>query len=295
MLFALLLLLPRLALAHIDVAASTPDLAAVAREVVGDEGRVRALSTAAADPHFVDPTPRLALHLSRVDALVVVGAELEVGWLPPLLTGSRNGGIQPGAVGYVDCSRFVRLLGIPQGPVDRSMGDIHPSGNPHYHLDPRAMAACAIGMAERFGELDPEHADLFEANARAFAEEVAQAVARWQARLAPMRGRPVVTYHDSLVYLSDWVGFEVVAHLEPKPGIPPTPRHTAHVLQLMDQRKAGLILQLSYDPPSTARIVADRAGAHLVTLPGGTSDEAETYLENMEEIVKELERAQVSG
>src|SRR5262245_45219599 len=204
--FALVVFLfPARASAKLGVVATTPDLAAIAREVGGADARVVALALSTQDPHFVDAKPHLALELSKADLLVLTGAGLETGWLPTLLTGSRNGAIQPGSAGYLDCSGLVPLLEMPAVKVDRAQGDIHPQGNPHFSYDPRRVEALAVAIGKRMAELDSAHKAGYFARTKAFVETLRAARARWEAKLGKARGVPIVAYHRSLVYLADWV------------------------------------------------------------------------------------------
>jgi zinc/manganese transport system substrate-binding protein len=262
-------LAPNVARAELQVVATVPALAALAQAVGSGHVKVTAVALPTQDPHFVDARPHLALALARADLLLVIGLELEVGWLPTLQLGSRNGNVQRGAKGYVDCSQFVTVLGTREGKVDRSMGDIHPGGSPHYLYDPRRAAQVAAGIAKRMGELDPEHAADFTRAAEQLKAELERARTGWEKALQPLRGAHVIAYHESLVYLADWVGFEVVAHVEPKPGIPPNPRHVAQVLIAARARQVKLIVQEGYYPKTTSEMLAERAGARLAVLPGG--------------------------
>lgn len=271
------------------VVATTPDLAAIAKEVAGDGATVVSLSLPTQDPHFVDARPNLALELSRADALLLVGLELEVGWLPTLLTGARNPRIQVGSPGYVDCSQYPRLLQVPTVAIDRSMGDIHPGGNPHYTHDPRAAVAIAQGLAARFAQLEPGRAADFQANADAFAKEVEAANARWTAAAASVRGASIISFHRSYPYLADWLGFTIPIEVEPKPGIPPTPAHVATVMRVAAERGAKVIIQESYYPTQTSQLVATRAGARLAVLPGGADvDHGQTYVQYVDDVIAKL-------
>jgi len=262
-------LLPAAARADLSVVATTPGLAALAREVGGEHTQVKALALPTQDPHFVDARPHLALELARADLLLVVGLDLEVGWLPTLLTGSRNADVQVGAGGYLDCSGLVQLLEVPTTRVERSMGDVHPGGNPHYLFDPRRAKHVARGIARRMAALDPANAGYYRRRVEAFVRQLVTAQRRVESAVSSLRGQKVVGYHRSLAYLADWLGFEVVIHLEPRPGIPPNPRHVARVLTLARQEQVSLILQETYYPTSTSAVVAERAQARLVQLPGG--------------------------
>lgn len=272
------------ALAGPRVVATVPDLGAIAREVGGEGVDVTVLARPTEDPHFVDPRPSFALALSRADLVVVNGLGLEAGWLPTLLTGSRNARVQPGAPGHLDASALVTPRERPAGPVDRAMGDVHPHGNPHYTLDPRHAPPIARAVAERLAAIDPAGADGYRARAEAFAAATDAAVRRWEERAAPLKGAPVVQYHRSFVYLTAWLGLEVVAEIEPKPGVPPTPRHVLTVVRDAQARSVGRVLVEAWHPATAARRVAEETGARLVILPGQTPEDR-TYLEHVGAIV----------
>jgi len=270
----------------LKVTATTSDLAAIAAAVGGDHAEVTALSLHTQDPHWVDARPNLALTLSRADLLVLAGLDLEVGWLPNLLTGARNADIQPGATGYFDASAFVHLLQVPSGQLDRSQGDVHPGGNPHYTYDPRSALLIAPALADRMSQLDPDNADAYAANAAAFTGELTDAIERWRGQLAHLQGAPVIQFHRSWTYLEDWVGFELVGEIEPKPGVPPTPAHVARTVGLARSKGVKLVLKEFYFPDTTAALVAEKAGASLLTLPGGADfNGGQTYIERMDATV----------
>jgi zinc/manganese transport system substrate-binding protein len=291
-LFALILTLSSLngaASAKLAIVTTTPALAAVAQAVAGDKGRVTSLSLPTQDPHFVDARPNLALELSKADLLVVVGLGLEVGWLPTLLTASRNGAIQTGSRGYLDASGLVGLLDVPSGKVDRTMGDIHPGGNPHYMVDPRRAARVAEGLARRMAELDPGEARTYSRNASDFVAKLDKWRKHWEAELAPLKGAQVVGYHQSLSYLADWLGLRLVGYLEPKPGVPPNPGHVARLIELAKANHVRLLLQESYFPTNTSTLVAQKVGAKLVVLPGGPDVRGgESYLGFVNSVVERL-------
>jgi zinc/manganese transport system substrate-binding protein len=278
--------------ADLRVVATVPDLAAIARDIGGSHASVTALSLHTQDPHFVDAKPSLALELNKADLLLAVGMDLEVGWLPTLLTGARNGDIQVGSRGYLDCSRFVTALDVPAASVDRSAGDVHRGGNPHYLHDPRAAAKVARGIADRMSELDPDHAEAYANNVTAFVDKLDQARKGWESRLASARGVAVIGYHKSWVYLADWLGLVEVAFLEPKPGVPPSPSHVAKVLVLARKQKVKLVLQEEYYPDDTAKLVADKVPAALLRLPAGANFKGgQGYLERIEAAVQNIEDA----
>jgi zinc/manganese transport system substrate-binding protein len=288
---ALLCLLSLPAFADLNVVTTVPDLAALAKAVGGDKATVTTLSLPTQDPHFVDAKPNLALQLNRADLLIAVGLELELGWLPTLQLGARNARIQSGNPGFLDASQLVKVLDVPTGQVDRSQGDVHPRGNPHYLYDPRAALAVARGISARMEQLDPKNAATYRANLEKFSAELEKARAGWEKRLAGLKGVPVVSYHKTTLYLADWLGFSAIAFLEPKPGIPPNPGHVAKVLGQARAQKARFVIQEDFYPDSTSRLVATKIPSPLVLIPGGTDFRAgETYLQNMEQLVKALEQ-----
>ncbi len=285
----LLALGPTPASAKLRVVTTVPDLAALAREVGGDRVEVTALLLPTQDPHFADARPHLALALNRADLLVVVGLELEVAWLPVLLRGARNPAIQPGAAGYLDASSVARLKEVPQARVDRSMGDIHPGGNPHYLTDPENGVRVAGALAERLGKLDAAGAASYRAAAARLTTELRAAQRRWAAQVAPFKGTPVVTYHRSWIYLTDLLGLKIVENLEPKPGIPPSAAHVLRVLQAIRAAKVPLILQEEYYPDRTAQLIASKTGAKLIVLRGGTDVRAgQRYLTHLDDEVQKI-------
>ena len=286
-----LLFTTRAARAEVTVVATVPSLAAIAREIGGQRVKVTSLALPTQDPHFVDAKPSLALDLNKADLLLAVGLDLEVGWLPVLQTGARNPKIQPGSQGFLDCSTLVTRLDVPQQPVDRSMGDVHAGGNPHYLYDPRAAASVARGIAARLGDLDPGRRAEYQASLEAFQKRLDGARAGWEQRLAKHRGAPVLAYHKSWVYLTGWLGLKEIEHIEPKPGIPPNPAHVARVLVATRQHGARAILQESYYPDQTARLIAQKSGAKLVVLPGGADFRAgQSYVDHIEQMVALLEQ-----
>jgi zinc/manganese transport system substrate-binding protein len=291
LLASLLCLLSLPARADLKVVATVPDLAALAKAVGGDKVSVQSLAVSTQDPHFVDARPSLMLDLNKADLLLAVGLQLEVGWLPSLQTGARNEKILSGGTGFLDCSQFVKLLEVPPVPQDRSHGDVHPGGNPHYLYDPRAAVPVARGIAARMAQLDPKNAQAYQANLARFTQELEAARKGWEQRLAGLKGTPVVAFHKSLPYLADWVGFDTVAFLEPKPGIPPNPSHVAEVLGIARSRKARMLVQEEYYPTNTSRLVAEKIPAPLVVLPGGTDFRGgQTYVQRIEELVKRLQQ-----
>ncbi len=289
--FCALLLTPTAAHAELNVVATLPDLAALAEVVGGDDVEVTALASPNRDPHYIDPRPNLILPLNRADLLIVNGLELEIGWLPPLQVAARNGRIQTGGPGYFDASTVVQPMEVPTGKVDRAMGDIHPGGNPHFLYDARQARRVVGALAKHMARLDPQNAADYARRAAAFDAKLAETTRRHAERFAalPDEKRRVVTYHASLVYLFDWLDIEEMQTIEPRPGIPPTPGHTAQVLSTMKAHDIRLVVQESYFPRKTSETLARLVDGTVVVLPGGTRfDEGEGYLAHIDDLVGRL-------
>ncbi len=254
--------------ADLAVVTTVPTLAAIAKELGGSHVSVTSLALHTQDPHFVDAKPSLALKLNKADLLLAVGLDLEAGWLPVLQEGARNPKVQRGARGYLDCSAFARLLD-KQANVDRSEGDIHAGGNPHYLFDPRQIAHVAVGVAGRMAELDADNGEVYKKNLKKLLKALHKTRLGLEKKMKERRGEKVVAYHRSWIYLAEWLGLDEVAFLEPKPGIPPNPGHVAKVVKLARQHKVKVLMQESFYPDSTSKKVASLTGAKLVVLPGG--------------------------
>src|SRR5436190_16722438 len=278
------------ALAQLKVVTTTEDLASLAREVGGDKVRVVALAKGYQDPHFVDPKPSFILEVSRAELLIVVGRELEIGWLPPLITSSRNGKIQPGANGYLDASQNVRILEIPTGQITRAMGDVHPSGNPHYWLEPGNGRKIAQTIKEKLAQLLPADRAFFEQRYADFDKRLAAAEKRWDAVMAPFKGTKIVTYHRSWPNFMERWGLDVIGYVEPKPGIPPTTSHTVELIDEMKRQGAKLIVVEPYFDEKTPLSIAKQVGGEVLRLApsvGGTK-EATDYIQLFEYDVNTL-------
>jgi|YelNatPaOPRAMG01_1025707.scaffolds.fasta_scaffold02845_9 zinc/manganese transport system substrate-binding protein len=266
---AILLLAVGSALAQpkLNVVASLPDLAALAREIGGQAIQVTSLATGLEDPHFVDPKPSFVRVLNRADLLLEGGAELEVGWLPPLVDSARNPKIRRQGPGNFVAAEGVRLLQVPTGPLDRAQGDVHPLGNPHFLLAPDNCSIVARRLAETLSRLDPTHAAIYQTNLAQFQARLDQKVAQWRQSLAPFRGTKVVTYHKSFDYFLDYFGLELVGTIEPKPGIEPTPAHINELIPKARQLGVKLVIIEPNRPRRTPERVAQAIGAQLVILP----------------------------
>ncbi len=275
--------------AQLRVVATTPDLASVAREIGGDRVNVVALAKPTEDPHFVDAKPSFIVTLNRADALIEGGAELELGWLPPLLENARNGKINAGAAGRVVASEGIRLLEIPTS-FDRSKGDIHSLGNPHFMVDPVSAKIVARNIASHFGQIDPKNAATYNANLARFNAAIDTKLAAWQRQLAPYRGAKIVTYHRDFIYLAQRFGLTIVDELEPKPGIAPSPSHLAQVIGEMKRANAKVILVQPFQNRKTAETVARQTGASVLDTPQqpGALRNTTTYFDMVDNLVRSL-------
>jgi zinc/manganese transport system substrate-binding protein len=249
-----------------NVVATTEDLASLAREVGGDKVKVDSIARGYQDPHFVEAKPSFIFLLNKADLLVVVGRELEIGWLPPLILQSRNAKIQPGADGYLDASLNAKILEIPTGQVTRAMGDVHPQGNPHFWLDPGNGRRVAQGILQKLSAMDPSNAAYFSQRYADFDKRLGEAEKRWDATLAPYKGLKVVTYHRSWPNFCDRFGLDVVGYVEPKPGIPPSPSHTLDLISEMKAKGIKLILVEPYFDLKTPNSIARETGATVLVL-----------------------------
>lgn len=286
----------------VNVLATTTDLAAIAREVGGDAVKVASLAKGPEDPHFIDARPSFIRMAKDADLFLKIGMELEVGYEGPLVLQARNPRIQPGTPGYCDASLKVDKLEVPEGVVDRSLGDVHPDGNPHYLLDPVRAKTVAAEIAEALAGVDPPRADAYRERAKAFAARIddrmfgAKLLARapakrlermlaegklaaylkekgwesdlggWAKEMVPFAGSKVVSYHALFLYLLDRFHLEDAAHLEPKPGVPPSPRHTQKVIEDMKARGIRALLATVFNPKDVSENVAKETGARLVIL-----------------------------
>jgi zinc/manganese transport system substrate-binding protein len=260
------------AAAALNVFACEPEWSALAQELGGDKVSAYSATTALQDPHRIEARPSLIARIRSADLLICSGSELEIGWLPLLLTQSGNGKIQLGTPGYLEASQYVTKLEIPK-VLDRALGDIHPGGNPHIHTDPRNIAKVAAALEERLAQLDPANAGTYHSRAKAFADRWQAAIARWEKEAAPLKGVPVVVHHKAFSYFINWTGMREVASLEPKPGIPPTPSHLAELLDQMKSQPAKVIVYSSYNSPQAAQFLSERSKIPTVMLPftvGGT-------------------------
>jgi ABC-type Zn uptake system ZnuABC Zn-binding protein ZnuA len=274
------------------VVATTPDLAAIAREIGGDAVEVTALAKPTEDPHFVDAKPSHIVTLNRADVLIEGGAELELGWLSPLLESARNPRIAAGTAGRIVASHGITMLEVPT-TFDRSKGDVHSLGNPHFLLDPFDAKIVAAQIADHLATLAPASAESFRSNLIQFNGTLELRMIEWQKQLAPYRGAKIVTYHKDFVYLAARFGLDIVETLEPKPGIAPSPAHLVKVIGTMKAEKARVILVQPYQNRKTAETVARQTGSVVLDAPQqpGALRNTTTYFQLMDYIVRSLAAA----
>jgi ABC-type Zn uptake system ZnuABC Zn-binding protein ZnuA len=254
--------------AHADlkVATSLTDLASVAQFVGGKHVTAQSLCRGFEDPHFVPAKPSLMKAIQHADVFVSVGLELDAGWLPLVLPGSRNPKIQPGAKGFVDASEGVDVLEKPNGTVSRAEGDVHPLGNPHYYADPKALEVVADHLADVFSKLDPPNAAEYAANAKAFDQKMETSLVKWTQEMAPYKGAQVVTYHKNFVYFAQRFGLKEFGTVEPKPGIPPNPRYLSDLADRMKKDGVKVVLYQAYYNADAGNQLAKKAGSVAVEI-----------------------------
>ena len=273
--FTLTLSPAQTAYAQLKVLACEPEWAALAVELAGDKAAVTSATTALQDPHHIEARPSLIARTRNADLVICSGSELEAGWLPLLLRQSGNARIQPGMPGFLEASQLVPRLEVPR-VLDRALGDVHPAGNPHIHLDPRNIARVAAALKERLVQLDPANAATYDARSAAFLARWHDAIVRWEAASAPLKGLSMVVYHKNMSYLNAWLGMREVGSLEPKPGLPPTTAHLAELVARMQAEPAKVIVYAAYNGAQAAQFLSARSKIPAVMLPFtvGGSDQA---------------------
>ncbi len=284
---------PASAQEKLQVVTTIETFADLARRVGGDRVEVQSLSHGYQDPHFVEAKPNLMVLLNRADLLIRVGLQLEIGWLPPLVVGSRNEKIQGGQQGDLDLSTVIDPLDVPATKVDRSQGDIHPMGNPHYWLPPVNAVRCAKGIRDRLQQLRPQDRAYFDAQFKQFVDELKANAVKWEAIAKPLAGLKIVTYHQSWSYVSKWLHLQEVGYIENRPGIPPSPAHLAQLIQTMRTEGVKVILVEDFYNRSIAESVADKTGAKVVPSPSdvGATPAIKTYFDLVDAFLDGLVRA----
>jgi zinc/manganese transport system substrate-binding protein len=253
--------------AAVKVVTTTEDLASIVKAVGGDKVTVEAIARGYQDPHFVEAKPSFILKLNSADLLVVVGRELEISWLPPLITQSRNAKISLGGPGYLDASLNANILDIPTGQITRAMGDVHPTGNPHYWLEPGNGRRIAQAVRDKLTQLSGGDAAYFAQRYGEFDQKLTEGEARWKAALAPYKGLKIVTYHRSWPNFAAEFGLDVIGYVEPRPGIPPSPSHTLLLIQEMKRQNVKIILVEPYFDLKTPNAIARETGARVLVMP----------------------------
>ena len=265
--------------AKLSVFACEPEWASLTAELGGDKVSIYAATTAAQDPHHIQARPSLIARARAADLVVCSGAELETGWLPMVQRQAANNKVMPGAKGYFEAARYVRLLDIP-ARLDRADGDVHAAGNPHIQTDPRNMAAVAKPLADNLAELDPGNAAYFQSREAEFNQRWTAAMQRWTAQAAPLRGIPVATQHKNWTYLLDWLGMVEVVTLEPKPGIPASSGYLAQVIETVRQQPVRMVLRSAYEDGRPSDFLKERAKVPVAILPftvGGTAEAKDLF------------------
>jgi zinc/manganese transport system substrate-binding protein len=277
------------AFAALNILACEPEWGALAQELGGDRVSIYNATNAFQDPHHVQAKPSLLARARNADLVVCTGSQLEIGWLPILQQQAGNSKIQSGQPGYFEAAQFVRMLEVPSS-VDRSLGDVHPGGNPHIQTDPRNIGLVAAGLAKRLAEVDPANGAYYQGNYKAFAERWKAAVLNWEKQAAPLKGMNIVVHHKAFVYLENWLGLKEAAALEPKPGVEPTSAHLSEVLTLLQRQPAKAIIRAAYTDGRGSEWLAERAKIPALMLPFtvGGSEQAKDLFGLYDDTVKKL-------
>lgn len=282
--------------AKFKIVTTTPEFASIACEIGGDKVEVTSLAKGVQDPHFVDAKPSFIRLLNQADVLIEGGADLEVGWLPPLLESARNGKILTGATGRVVASQGISLLQIPTRPVDRAQGDVHPAGNPHYMLDPENGNILAEQIASTLCRLDAGSCEFYRKNQTTFKQHLDQKLSDWTQKMAPYRATKVITYHESWPYFAERFGLNVVGHVEPKPGIPPSPGHLEGLIDLITREKVKILIMEPYFGDQAPKFLAQKTGIQVLVLypsvapEGGVTTYFDLFDQNIARFVETLEK-----
>lgn len=275
--------------AQVNVVVSYPYIASLTKSVGGSNVNVETLAKGSWDPHFVVPRPSLIHKAAQADLLIINGAQLEIGWMPPLIGKAHNARIQPGTKGFLDLSQSLVLINKPVS-VSRSGGDIHPDGNPHFSTDPYVMPILAKSIAQQLTRIDPDHAEAYADNLKVFTQQWERNLAKWQKEMAPLAGEKVVQYHELFNYFLKRFGLVSIGNIEPLPGISPSSRQTMELIEQMQTQDVKIILQDVYHNPKTAQFIAVKTGAKVLTLPHDVDalHEADTLAKLYDIMVKQV-------
>lgn len=284
--FLLLTLCSNTVYAQINVFTCEPEWAALTRALAGDAVKVYSATTAQQDPHHIQARPSLIAKVRRADLLVCTGADLEVGWLPLLLRKSGNGNVLPNRPGHFMAADYITLLEKPT-VLDRSLGDVHAAGNPHFHFDPLRMLQIAEALSTSLSKVDPANSKHYQAHLLQFSSEWKQAISQWEQDTQSLRGKRIVVSHNSWIYLEQWLGLKKLATLEPKPGIPPSSSHLSKVLSQLEQHPADMILYADYQNNKSSRWLSQKTGLPAVGLPFSVA-ENENLIQWYDRLLKQL-------
>jgi zinc/manganese transport system substrate-binding protein len=280
--------------AKINVVTSTEDLASIATEVGGSMVHVKTIVKGYQDVHMIQARPSFMLLVNRADLLIYQGLQLEVGWLPMVVQNARNKKIWPGQLGLLDVSRVINPINVPRGgEVDRSMGDIHPRGNPHYHLNPNNGLLMADIIADRLSQIDPDHADDYKSNLKNFRERLTAKIKEWKGKIEKYQNAKIVVYHQNWNYLLDFFEIESMGAVENRPGVPPSGRHLSQLANLMKRANTKIILQAPYYENEYSDLLAEKTQATVIVLPvsvGGV-EEVQSYFSLFDFLVEKLGNA----
>jgi len=276
--------------AAINVFTCEPEWAALAKELGGDQLEIYSATTALQDPHHIQARPSLIAKARRADLLICTGAELETGWLPLLLRKAGNARIQAGQAGHFLAAEHVDMLEVPD-TLDRSLGDVHASGNPHIHTDPRNIARVASQLHQRLIEIDPDHTDIYEKRYEALDRDWQSAINEWSKQASMVNGADVVVHHDYWSYLIGWLGLNKLATLEPVPGVSPSTRHLSQVKKLLKNKKVAMIIDTNYMNDRPVRWLAEQTNLPVVTLPSTVDyqggETLHQWFDNLVELIQE--------
>jgi ABC-type Zn uptake system ZnuABC Zn-binding protein ZnuA len=277
--------------AQLHVVATLPVYASLAKEVGGDRIEVKTLAPPNQDPHFLDAKPSYAVDLNKADLLIEGGLELEVGWLPPVVVQSRNSKILRSSPGNVNLAEGINVLEVPKTMVDRSLGDIHPLGNPHAWLDPRNVKVMAANIYQHLVKVDPEGKTYYEDRLKNFLGRLNAAMAKWTTEIQSFKGKDAITFHKSFSYFADWTGLNVVATIEPKPGIPPSSGRVDELLRLMPNYQVKVILVENFYPKKIPEYLSEKANIPMVIVPTDTGEVGTaTYFDLIETLIQDIQK-----
>lgn len=282
-----------MAMAKLNVVTTTEDIASIVKEVGGDLVTVKTIAKGYQDPHAIQAKPSYILKVNRADLLAYQGLDLEVGWLPMLIQAARNKIVLPGQLGHLDVSQAISPMEVPVGELDRSMGDVHPHGNPHYHLNPENGLLMADIIAKRLARLDPANADAYKTNLGNFSKRLVEKITQWKTRMLKFQNLKVITYHSTWNYLLNFLAIESVGTIENRPGIPPSGKHISELVNVMKQTNTGVILQANFFEQEFSDLLARKTQGEAVVLPvsvGGVK-EARDYIALFDVLINKLENS----